>query len=600
MTAVRARQAARALVCRMETAFASLAAIILAVMLAAVTIGVVLRYGFQTGVVGMEDLGIWLNIALISAGLPLTFTGTLSMRLDLLTGRLKGWQVRTSALAADMVSLLAGLVLFIGGIRAAGMVGGVSQTLGLPEWVRFALPALGGAGLVIVLIVARFSEGRLPDALLSLALACGLYWAAGRFAVDTGFPPSLPLALVIAFGLITGAPLAHAFLAASCIAIPFGAVQTEQAIIANAVAGMSRFLLLAIPFFLLAGACLALSGAATKLVRFAAALVGHLRGGLAQTTLLTSVLFSGASGSSVANAAFAASTFHPELVKNGYPPARAGAIVAASSLLDNIIPPSIAFLILATAADLSVGALLMGGLFAGLVIAAFLATAIWWVCGKESRGIAATGAERRSAGLAALPAFGLGLIVVFGIRFGIVTATEAAAMAALYALFLTFLARRPLGASIKAFRQSASEAAAIGLLIGAAAPIAFTLAIDDIAGLLSQATRMLGGSAIAVLLIANLILLAAGLVLDIGAAILLLGPILLPVAVAAGIDPTRFGVILVVNLMIGGLTPPVGMLVFVVSGVTGVSASSLFWAMRPFLIALLAALGLLCLFAILL
>ena len=376
-------------------------------------------------------------------------------------------------------------------------------------------------------------------------------------------------------------------------------MQTEQAIIVNAVAGMSRFLLLAIPFFLLAGACLALSGAATKLVRFAAALVGHLRGGLAQTTLLTSVLFSGASGSSVANAAFAASTFHPELVKNGYPPARAGAIVAASSLLDNIIPPSIAFLILATAANLSVGALLMGGLVAGLVIAAFLAFAIWWVCGKESRGIAATGAERRSAGLAALPAFGLGLIVVFGIRFGIVTATEAAAMAALYALFLTFAARRPLGASIKAFRQSASEAAAIGLLIGAAAPIAFTLAIDDIAGLLSQATRMLGGSAIAVLLIANLILLAAGLVLDIGAAILLLGPILLPVAVAAGIDPTRFGVILVVNLMIGGLTPPVGMLVFVVSGVTGVSASSLFWAMRPFLIALLAALGLLCLFAIL-
>ncbi len=132
----------------------------------------------------------------------------------------------------------------------------------------------------------------------------------------------------------------------------------------------------------------------------------------------------------------------------------------------------------------------------------------------------------------------------------------------------------------------------MGLLIGTAAPFAFQLAVDDVAGLVTQLVTALGGSAGAVLLLANLVLLAAGLVLDIGAAILLLGPILLPAAIAAGIDPVAFGVILVVNLMIHGLTPPLGLLVYVVSGVTGVPAGAIFRAVLPYLAALLVALAL--------
>ena len=218
--------------------------------------------------------------------------------------------------------------------------------------------------------------------------------------------------------------------------------------------------------------------------------------------------------------------------------------------------------------------------------------------GAASAAPPASAETRRRAGIAALPAFGLGLIVVFGIRLGIVTTTEAAGLAALYTLILAATSRRSGSSIVAAFRQSAAEAAAIGLLIGAAAPVAFLFAVDDIAGLVRQVAGLFGGSAVAVLLLANVILLITGLVMDIGAAILLLGPVLLPVAVAAGIDPIRFGVILVVNLMIGGLTPPVGMLAFVVGGVTGLSPESLFRAMRPFLLALLAALFVLTLFAV--
>src|SRR5690606_33102760 len=166
------------------------------------------------------------------------------------------------------------------------------------------------------------------------------------------------------------------------------------------------YLLLAIPFFLVAGTLLTASGVADQFVRFAAALVGHRRGGLAQTTLLSRVLLSGASGSSVANAAFGATTFQPDLAKRGYPPAQAGAIVAATSVLDNVIPPSIAFLILAAATNLSVGKLLVGGALAGAVMAACLAVAFHLTTEECQARIPASAQERLQALIAAVPALG--------------------------------------------------------------------------------------------------------------------------------------------------------------------------------------------------
>ena len=177
-------------------------------------------------------------------------------------------------------------------------------------------------------------------------------------------------------------------------------------------------------------------------------------------------------------------------------------------------------------------------------------------------------------------------------------ALAGAALAAFYTFLLGIGARLGVLSLYAAFRQAAVEAAAIGLLIGTAGPFAFLLAVDDVSGLISHLTTVLGGSALAVILLSNIILLVVGLVLDIGAAILLFGPILLPAAVAAGIDPIHFGVIIVVNLMIHGLTPPLGMLIFVVSGVTRIPASALFKAVVPYLLALLVSLALLCAWAI--
>ncbi len=574
------------------------AALILAVLLFMVLVTVFLRYFFGTGFIGAEDLGVWLHVGLIALGAPLSLNSALAMRLDVFVRMLPEGLQKATRIGADVFTVLSALILAFGAREIMTMLGGVSPTLGLPEWIRFGFLGAGGALILVVLLLQRVAEGRVLPVALSLALGIALYAGIPHISLDLDWPPSIFLGLIAAIGLVLAAPLPHAFLAAAYAAIAFGSSLPEPAIVSSTVTGISKFLLLAIPFFLLAGGLLTASGVANQLVRFAAAMVGHRRAGLAQTTLLTSVLFSGASGSSVANAAFGASTFQPELVKHGYPQAQAAAIIASTSVLDNIIPPSIAFLILASATNLSVGALLVGGFFAGGLMAICLAVAIHLTVREQVPLPRASARQRWQSAVQAIPAFGLGVIVVVGIRIGIVTTTEAAALAAFYSLLLGIGARLGILSLYAAFRQAAVEAAAIGLLIGTAGPFAFLLAVDDVSSLISHLTSALGGSAFAVILLSNVILLAVGVVLDIGAAILLFGPILLPAAIAAGIDPIQFGVIIVVNLMIHGLTPPLGMLIFVVSGVTRIPASELFRAVVPYLLALLVSLAILCAWAI--
>jgi len=530
----------------------TVSAAILATLLVAVLSAVVLRYVFGTGFSGSEDLGIWLHVALIAVGAPLALSSTLAMRLDVFATRLTQGGQAVAAVAADILTVLAGLVLAFGSARIATMLGGVSPTLGLPEWVRFGFLGIGGALIVLVLTLQRLAEGKTAGLLIALIAGVALHIAATRLSIPVSLPPSIVLGLIAAIGLLVAAPLPHAFIAAAYLAIAFRSPLPEQAVVSYTVTGMSKFLLLAIPFFLLAGGLLTVSGTASQIVRFATSLVGHRRAGLAQTTLLTSVLFSGASGSSVANAAYGSATFQPELVKKGYAPAQAG----------------------------------------GVMVLCF-AVAIHLTAAEHATQPRADATERWSSAKAAIPAFGLGVIVVVGIRIGVVTVTEAAALAALYTLFLGLGARQHALPIYAALRQSAVEASAIGLLIGTAGPFAYLLAVDNVSGLLSSIVTGFGLGPLGVFIIINVLLLAIGLVLDIGAAILLFAPIFLPLAVEAGVDPIHFGVILVVNLMIGGLTPPVGMLVFVVSGVTKVPAGALFRAILPYLAALLVSLALL-------
>jgi tripartite ATP-independent transporter DctM subunit len=581
---------------RVSIALQWLGAVILAALLVLVLTSVTLRYVFGSGFIWSEELGIWLNVMLVAVGAPLAVTGPLAMRLDVIVQFFPMSLQKIARIVADGIAIDAGLILAFGGMDVVGAIGGTSTVLGLPEWLRYAAIAIGGGLTVFMLFGRTLVRDGLTRALLILATGIALYLAAHHLHAVTVSAPSLVAGVAAAIGLILGAPLPHTLLVGVSLATPFGALLPEPALVQNTVVGVSKFLLLAIPFFLLAGGLLTDGGLAERLVRFAATLVGHLRGGLAQTTLVSSVMFSGASGSSVANAAFGAKVMVPALVSHGYPLPRAAAIVAATAMLDNIIPPSIAFLILATATNLSVGSLFLGGFVAGGVLALALSIAFYLTSrGEKPARTRASGPERTRAFISSLPAIGLGIVVVIGIRFGVVTTTEASALAVAYALVVCLALRSIDGRSMaNAFRQAAGEAAAIGLLIGTAAPFAFLLAVDRVSELVTSIVTALGGGPFAVMLLANIVLLIAGLVLDIGAAILLLGPLLLPAAIMAGIDPIQFGVILVVNLMIHGLTPPLGILVYVSSGVSGARPSQVFREVIPLLLALLAALAVLC------
>ncbi|MDB5600804.1 MAG: transporter permease [Xanthobacteraceae bacterium] len=595
-TPTAARVATAAALDRLAFALRMLGALVLAALLVLVLTSVTLRYGFGAGLIWTEELAVWLNVLLVAVGAPLAANGPLAMRLDVVAGLLPARLQIIARVIADAIAVDAGLVLMLGGADVMAAIGGTSTVLGLPEWLRFAVIATGG-GLMIVMLCGRaFVQDGPARAIAVLATGITLYLAAHHLHGLNLASPSVAAGLFAAIGLILGAPLPHTLIVGVSLAAAFGALLPEPALVQNAVVGMSKFLLLAIPFFLLAGGLLTEGGLADRLVRFAATLVGHLRGGLAQTTLVSSAMFSGASGSSVANAAFGAKVMVPALVAHGYKLPRAAAIVAATAMLDNIIPPSIAFLILAAATNLSVGALLVGGFVAGGILALALGIALHLTSRHETPSRArASGAERARAFVASLPAVGLGVVVVVGIRFGVVTTTEASALAVAYALVVCLMLRSLNGRTlVEAFGQAASEAAAIGLLIGAAAPFAFLLAVDRVADTVTAAVTSFGGGPFAVMLIANVVLLVAGLVLDIGAAILLLAPLLLPAAIAAGIDPIQFGVILVVNLMIHGLTPPLGILVYVASGVSGAKPAQVFREVVPLLLALLCALAVMC------
>jgi tripartite ATP-independent transporter DctM subunit len=581
---------------RLSGALQWLGAGILAVLFILVMTSVTLRYVFGSGLIWSEELAIWLNILLVAVGAPIAITGPLAMRLDVIVQILPVNLQKIARLIADGIAIDAGLILALGGADVVAAIGGTSTVLGLPEWLRFAAIVTGGGLMVFMLFGRTLVEDGVGRALAILAVGIALYLAAHHLQAVTLSAPSLAAGIAAAIGLVLGAPLPHTLLVGVSLATPFGALLPEPALVQNTVVGISKFLLLAIPFFLLAGEILTVGGLADRLVRFAATLVGHLRGGLAQTTLVSSVMFSGASGSSIANAAFGAKVMVPALVAHGYRLPRAAAIVASTAMLDNIIPPSIAFLILATATNLSVGSLLVGGFVAGAVLALALGIGLY-LTSRSDKPLRdrASGPERARAFMSSLPTIGLGVIVVVGIRFGIVTTTEASALAVAYALVVCLVMGSINGRSMaEAFRNSATEAAAIGFLIGTATPFAFLLAVDRVSDLVTSLITAFGGGPFAVMLLANIVLLIAGLVLDIGAAILLLAPLLLPAATMAGIDPIQFGVILVVNLMIHGLTPPLGILVYVASGVSGARPAQVFREAIPLLLALLAALAVLC------
>jgi len=338
------------------------------------------------------------------------------------------------------------------------------------------------------------------------------------------------------------------------------------------IAGIDNFVLLTIPFFILAGNLMNSADLTRLIVRFAQMLVGRVRGGLAVVNVLSSMLFSGVSGTATADASAIGSVMIPAMRRDGYRAEYAAALTAASSILGPLVPPSLALILYGALTSTSISSLFLAGIFPAFALCAFLIAYTLWRARVEDHPLPEPIAPSERLGLTirALPALFLPVIIVGGIRSGVFTPTEAAAIAALYALILgVFLYRTLNGARVaRAFYDTATMTAGVLLIVAVASMTSFILGIENIPRAVAAQMLQFSDQPLVLILLLNFVLIIIGLFLEPLAALVLAMPILNEIFPLLDIDPVQFGVMVVLNLMIGMITPPVGLCLFIVSAIS--------------------------------
>jgi tripartite ATP-independent transporter DctM subunit len=408
---------------------------------------------------------------------------------------------------------------------------------------------------------------------------------------------ALVLLFVILFGLmIIGAPIAVALGSASLVFVLMAGMP-PMTVLHNMVNGINSFPLIAVPFFILAGHLMNTAGITTRIFNFARATVGWMHGGLGHVNIGASVIFAGMSGAAVADAGGLGNIEIKAMRDAGYDTDFSIGITAASSTIGPIIPPSLPLVIYGVVGDASIGQLFAAGFIPGFLMAGALMVMVWWFARR--RGYPRDqrfelGRFGRTLADAAMPLF-TPVIIVGGILTGAFTPTEAAIAAVIYSLFLGLIVYRTLTwrSILRVSMDTLETTAAIMMIVAASTIFAWILTANQVAE--HFATILLGftDNKVAILLVITVIVLVIGCFMETIAAITILVPVLLPVAVKIGVDPVHFGIILILNLMIGLLTPPVGMVLYVLAKVANVSFERCVVATAPFLIPLVVVLMLL-------
>lgn len=407
------------------------------------------------------------------------------------------------------------------------------------------------------------------------------------------------LCLATLFGLAAiGAPIAYAILIGSLVYL---AVAGQDIGLAGKVLmdGLySSFVLLAVPLFIAAANIMNAGTISDRLLQFCVALVGRFRGGMGHVNVVASLIFSGMSGSAVADAAGIGKIIIEMMTKSGhYTRGYAAAITAASATIGPIIPPSIPMVLYALVSNASIGYLFLGGIVPGLLMGAVLMGLNTFLSHRRNFALEKAVPLKDLPGLTfnAFPALLMPAILLYGIYGGVTTPTEAAAVAAFYALILASVFYRALSARAlyDILVQSARSSAAVGIVIGGALILNYVVASENIPNLLAQSMVGLDMHPLAFLLAVNVLLLLLGCVLDATTIILVIIPLFLPTCRELGIDLVHFGVVAVVNCMIGLITPPYGILLFVINAVTGIPLAEIIREIWLFLAVLLLALAVL-------
>ena len=385
-----------------------------------------------------------------------------------------------------------------------------------------------------------------------------------------------------------GMPIAFALLFSGVALMIYLDIFDSQIIAQNLINGADNFPLMAIPFFILAGEIMNAGGISKRIIQFALALVGHIRGGLGFVAILASILFAGLSGSAVADTAALGAILIPMMVKAGYDRNRSTGLLAAGGIIAPVIPPSIPMIVFGVTSGISITKLFMAGIVPGLMIGIALMMTWWLIVRKGDYEVLPrrSKAEIWVATKGAIWALLLPVIIVGGLRGGVFTPTEAAVVAAFYALFVGVFIYKELriGKLYELLVASAKTTSVVMFLVAAAMVSAWLITVANIPGALSTLLGPLVESPLLLLIVINVIVLLVGTAMDLTPTILILTPVLMPIIDQAGIDPVYFGVLFILNNCIGLLTPPVGTVLNVACGVGKIGMEDIMKGIWPFLL----------------
>lgn len=387
--------------------------------------------------------------------------------------------------------------------------------------------------------------------------------------------------------VLFGVPISFVLGISSITAMYFVADYPMQVVIQRMFAGVDSFPLMAIPFFMLAGSLMEKGGITSRIINFALSLVGGLRGSLAHVVSISGVIMGGISGSGVADTAAIGTLMVPEMKKRGYELPFSAALIAASGSIGLIIPPSIAMILYGVSSGTSIGDLFMSGFLPGVMIAGGFMIVSYFHAKKRNYPAEPkmSSAQRWFCIKDSLWALLMPVIIIVGIRMGIFTPTEGGVVAAVYAIVIGKFVYKEL--SWSDFPEILSEAtcstAVISFLIATASLFGWILASEQIPQQISATILGISDNKYAILIMINILLLIVGMFMDLGPAIIILVPVLVPVATSLGVNLTQFGLMMVMNLTIGLLTPPVGTALFVASNISKVPLSRLSTAALPFI-----------------
>lgn len=397
-----------------------------------------------------------------------------------------------------------------------------------------------------------------------------------------------------------GMPIAFALLVSGAALMFFMDQFDAQILAQNVISGADNFILMAVPFFILAGEFMNAGGLSKRIIDMANAWVGHIRGGLGYVTIISALILASLSGSAVADTAALAALLLPMMRDAGYNTARSAGLVASAGIIAPVIPPSIGFIIFGVVGGVSITKLFIAGIFPGMLMALSLVLTWWWVSRRDELCVLPRVSMRQRLGVmgAGVWALVLPIIIVGGLKGGVFTPTEAGVVAAFYALVVgAFVYRELTPAKIyHALLTTAKTTAVVMFLVAAAFVSAYLITVADIPSQLKELFAPFMGSPKLLMAVMMLVVVLVGTALDFIPCVLILTPVMLPICKEAGIDPVYFGVLFIMNNAIGMITPPVGVVLNVAAGVGKVSIEEVIRGVWPFMLAETAVLFLLVLF----